>query len=157
MAFAPLDSIEDAIEVIYDKFRYGQKYAFYIPVLESFEKTYLGTLDVNGRSGAIFDPKDWNFYDDIVNGFEFPRTNNCVEGFHRGFKDRFTGSHPPMFKFANAIKQQQRCTDFDLNRMDFDISIVSSRKKKKIVEDDLKTLAMNFPYLSMEDYTTFIV
>ena len=83
--------------------------------------------------------------------------NSPAQIIHRGFKDRFTGSHPPMFKFANAIKQQQRCTDFDLNRMDFDISIVSSRKKKKIVEDDLKTLAMNFPYLSMEDYLYSLV
>ena len=80
-----------------------------------------------------------------------------MEGFHRGFKARFTGSHPPMFKFVNAMKQQQRCTDFVLNRMEHDMPVVNRRKKKKIVEDDLNTLVMNFPYLSMQDYLYSLV
>ena len=29
-----------------------------------------------------------------------------------------TGAHPPMMKFVNAVKQQQRATDFILNRLD---------------------------------------
>ena len=34
-----------------------------IPIVESFERTYLGNLDINGRSGSIFAIEDWNFYD----------------------------------------------------------------------------------------------
>ena len=62
-----------------------------------------------------------------------------------------------MFKFVNAMKQQQRCTDFVLNRMEHDMPVVNRRKKKKIVEDDLNTLVMNFPYLSMQDHLYSLV
>ena len=54
-----------------------------------------------------------------------------MEGFHRGFKARFTGSHPPMFKFVNAMKQQQRCTDFVLNRMEHDMPLSKSQEKEE--------------------------
>ena len=86
-----------------------------------FEKTYLGTIDINGRSGALFAIEDWNFYEVTVQGREIARTNNYVEGFHRGFAGRFTGAHPPMMKFVNAVKQQQRATDFILNRLNHEI------------------------------------
>ena len=51
-------------------------------------------LEVNhnhGRVGAIYDIRDWNFYDLIFSDtVTIPRTNNLVEGFHRGFAERFT-------------------------------------------------------------------
>ena len=78
----------------------------------------------------LFAIEDWNFYDEIV-GREIPRTNNSVEGFHRGFTDRFTGAHPPMMKFVNALKQQQRATDFTVNRMDYDINDLNNDLNKR--------------------------
>ena len=133
LPFLPIDSIEDAMFVIYERTRQGGDYASMIPIVESFEKTYLGSMDINGRSGALFAIEDWNFYDEIV-GREIPRTNNSVEGFHRGFTDRFTGAHPPMMKFVNALKQQQRATDFTVNRMDYDINDLNKRNKLCVLD-----------------------
>ena len=152
LPFVPVGSIEDAMFVIYERTRHGGEYASMIPIVESFEKTYLGTLDMHGRSGAIFAIEDWNFYDVTVEGKEIPRTNNTVEGFHRGFSERFTGAHPPMMKFANALKQQQRATDFTLNRMDHDINDLSKRKNKKINESTLRGHLLNFDNLDISDY-----
>ena len=123
-----------------------------IPIVESFEKTYLGTLDINGRSGALFAIEDWNFYEVTVQGREIPRTNNCVQGFHRGFAGRFTGAHPPMMKFVNAVKQQQRAMDFILNRLDHEIDDSGKRKKKRIDESILRDHLRNFANLEISDY-----
>ena len=35
--------------------------------------------------------------------------------------------------------------------------VVNRRKKNKIVESDINTLVMNFPYLSMQDYLYSLV
>ena len=61
LPFVSIASIEDAMFVIYDQTRQGGEYDCMIPIVESFEKTYLGTLDINGRSGALFAIEDWNF------------------------------------------------------------------------------------------------
>ena len=83
LPFVPIESIEDAMFVIFERTRQGGDYDCMIPIVESFERTYLGNLDINGRSGSIFAIEDWNFYDVIVNGRDIPRTNNSVEGFCR--------------------------------------------------------------------------
>lgn len=138
--------------VIFERTRQGSDYDCMIPIVESFEKTYLGSLDINGRSGSIFAIEDWNFYDVIINGTDIPRTKNSVEGFHRGFSERFTGAHPPMMKFFIALQQQQRATDFILNRMDYDINDLSKRKEKKIDKSSLRDHLLNFGNLDMSDY-----
>ena len=66
LPFVPIYSIEEAMFVIYDRTRQGGEYDYMIPIVESFEKTYLGTLDINGRSGALFAIEDWNFYEVTV-------------------------------------------------------------------------------------------
>ena len=70
--------------VIYDRTRQGGEYDCMIPIVESFEKTYVGTLDINGWSGALFAIEDWNFYEVTVQGREIPRTKNSVEGVPQG-------------------------------------------------------------------------
>ena len=85
-----------------------------------------------------------------VQGREIPRTNNCVEGFHRGFAGRFTGALPPMMKFVNAVKQQQRATDFIMNRLYHEID--DSGKRKRIDESILRDHLRNFANLEISDY-----
>ena len=109
----------------------------------------MGPLDINGRSGALFAIEDWNYYEVTVQGREIPKTNNSVEGFHSGFAGRFTGAHPPMMKFVNAVKQQQRATDFILNRLDHEIDDSGKRKKKRINESILRDHLRNFANLEI--------
>ena len=103
LPFVPIYSIEEAMLVIYDRTRQGGEYDCMIPIVEPFEKTYLRTLDINGRSGALFTIEDWNFYEVTVQGREIPRTHNSVEGFNRGFTGRFTGAHPLMIKYMYKL------------------------------------------------------
>ena len=124
-------------------------------VFDSFESTYLGKLSADGRSEPRFSPIYWNFFADIIDGIDFPRTTNNVEGFHRGFEDRFTGSHPSIVVFCNAIKQQQRLTDFELTRLDHSIPIGlgSSNKKAKIeFEEILSAHLHKYSSMSIENY-----
>ena len=66
--------------------------------------------------------------------------------------DHFTGAHPPMMKFVNAVKQQQRATDFILNRLDHEIDNSGKRKKKRINESILRDHLRNFANVEISDY-----
>ena len=150
--------LEIKTEVIYERVGFGGDHSCMMKIVESFEKTYLGKHDVNGRVGAIYDIRDWNFYDLIFSDtVTIPRTNNLVEGFHRGFAQRFTGDHPPIMKFIKGVQQQQRITDYLLNRIDHDISVCPKRKTKRLNEDDLSTLVRSFHSKSIKDYMMEIV
>ena len=128
-------------------------YPKFISVYDYFERNYLGRLDINGRKDPVFLPKYWNYYDDVAEGVVLPRTTNCVEGFHRGMKLRLTHDHPTVAKYVLALKQQQRTTDFELNRLDYGIDITAARKKKKKMnEDSLRTHVLNYSSIPLEQY-----
>ena len=57
-----------------------------------------------------------------------------------------------MMTFIKGVQQQQRITDYLLNRIDHDISVCPKRKKKRLNEDDLSTLVRSFHSKSIKDY-----
>ena len=57
-----------------------------------------------------------------------------------------------MMKFVNAVKQQQRATDFILNRLYHEIDDSGKRKKKKIDESILRDHLRNFANLEISHY-----
>ncbi len=61
-----------------------------------------------------------------------PKTNNSVEGWHRGFEEQVAAHHPNIWKFINCIKKEQ-----SLNEVRFEqyISGEESQKKKRKYRD----------------------
>ena len=79
--------------------------------VDYFEDTYMGRLNRNGtRRKARFEIPLWNVYHRTVN--DLPRTNNAIEGFHRGFESMLQANKPDVWRFLDAIHKQQALTEF---------------------------------------------
>ena len=79
--------------------------------VDYFEDTYMGRLNRNGtRRKARFEIPLWNVYNRTVN--DLPRTNNAIEGFHRGFESMLQANKPDVWRFLDAIHKQQALTEF---------------------------------------------
>ena len=97
----------------------------------------------NSRTVPDYLPGQWNFYDDIINDLEIPRTTNTIEGFHRGFRHRVSRGSPSVFEYINGIKEQQVLTDFHLDRLNWDIT-PAKRRKKENKDCEIKSLVKIF-------------
>ena len=79
LAFVPEDAVEDAFESLADNISADAQ-----PILDYFEDTIIGRPGRRNRRGPVFSLHIWNMYDRTVQ--ELPRTNNNIEGWHRGFQ-----------------------------------------------------------------------
>ena len=75
-------------------------------LLEYFEDTYIGRFRRNApRRPPLFPIVLWNMYHRTDD--ELPRTNNSVEGWHRGFQSHVTACHPIFWKFLDILKREE--------------------------------------------------
>ena len=76
------------------------------PILEYFEKSYIGTLRHNGqRRTPLFTPLLWNVHDSTLQNED--RTNYSQEGWHRKFSSTIDCHHPTIWKFLDGIFVEQ--------------------------------------------------
>ena len=71
-------------------------------------------LDVGRRSSSIFAHSLWNCYDATLN--DLPKTNNAVEGWHRGFSQILGAYHPTIWKFIDGLKKEQNSNEMKIEQ-----------------------------------------
>jgi hypothetical protein len=70
-----------------------------------FESTYVGRKPVRGpRRRPRYNTMVWSVRARTLQGI--PRTNNKVEGFHRGLQAMFDGPKPTMWRFLSGLKKE---------------------------------------------------
>ena len=75
-------------------------------VLDYFEDHYVGRFRVNTQRGIPTFPIDfWNMFHRTDD--ELPRTNNAVEGWHRGFQAHVSACHPVFWKFLEVLQKEE--------------------------------------------------
>lgn len=75
-------------------------------LLEYFEDNYIGRYRRNApRRPALFPIQIWNMFHRTYD--ELPRTNNSVEGWHRGFQSQVASSHPIFWKFLSILQNEE--------------------------------------------------
>ena len=72
-------------------------------MLDYFEDNYIGQFrhNASGRR-PTFNIETWIMFHRTDN--ELPRTNNVVEGWHRGFQTHARTYHPSFWKFIDIMK-----------------------------------------------------
>ena len=81
-----------------------------------FEDTFVGKeMRKSTRRKSRFDMDMWNVYFRTID--DLPRTNNALEGFHRGFESMLQMSNPDIWKFIEAIQRQQSLQSFSFAQM----------------------------------------
>ena len=119
-------------------------------VLNYFEDTYIGRLRRNGRrDNATFVPEMWNMYTRTRN--ELPRTNNNIEGWHRGLQSLVTSCHPNFWRFINIIIKEESLTQVKINQCLGGIQD-PERKKYKNCNANIVNIVQNYPALQTIDY-----
>ncbi|CAG7828019.1 unnamed protein product [Allacma fusca] len=64
---------------------------------------------------VVFGFESWNFYEVTFNGEA--RSNNSLEGWHRGFSSRLGGEHPNIWRFIKVLKQEQGLTELKITQL----------------------------------------
>ena len=149
LAFIPLPNIEDAfyeLTLYIHSVYYTEpifQYSKLMVIVNYFEKTYLGlgSPESDDRIPPSFPVEFWNHFDIILIDYNFPRTSNMVEGFHRGFKTRVNRPKPSVQEYFRAIKEQQVTTDFHVDRLGAGLT---PAKKRKTSNKDLHEICSNY-------------
>ena len=104
-AFVPPNDVFDSFDTFADYSRdvYGQDLE---DMLDYFEDNYISRFRHNApRKRPTFNIETWNMFHSTDN--ELPRTNNTLEGSHRGFQSHVKTCHPSFWKFIDIMKQEK--------------------------------------------------
>jgi len=105
-------------------------------VQDYFEDTFIGRITRRGQERQpIFSPEIWNMYNRTME--ELPRTNNTVEGWHRGFSSNVGCCHPNIFKFLKYLMREQavQCV-----RMTQEVAGIAREPPRKKYRDTTKRI-----------------
>jgi len=105
LAFVPSDEVIGTFERLCDQIR--NNYADAADgLIDYFEDTYIGRFRRNApRAQPMFSVFMWNMFNRTHQ--EIPRTNNHIEGWHRGFQGICMAYHPRFWKFLDCLKKEQ--------------------------------------------------
>ena len=110
-----------------------------------FEDNYIGRLRRQRRRDAIptratprFSVDFWSVKD--RNEVDLPRTNNKLEGWHRGLQTMFDGSNPTIWKFIAGIQKEQSLQHGVKIQMEGGHAGPSSKKSHAATNDRIKKI-----------------
>jgi len=113
LAYVPVDRVEEAFEELCQS-------DIFIPeaqeIINYFQDVWIGRPDRRlGRRLPYFPHKMWNVYKRVRQNAS--KTNNSVEGWHRGFEEQLTAHHPNIWKFVECIKREQSLSSAKIEEM----------------------------------------
>jgi hypothetical protein len=106
LAYVPEIDVVNAFEDLLDSQYYTENERLLQPLIDYFEDIWVGRIDRRNRCRQpLFPISLWNCHEAAKSGL--PRTNNSVEGRHRGFNELVGSSHPSIWKFIDDLKREQ--------------------------------------------------
>jgi hypothetical protein len=120
-------------------------------VLDYFEDIWIGRPDRRqSRRRPRFATTLWNCYESTLHGDR--KTNNSCEGWHRAFSELISASHPTIWKFIGALKDEQSSNEGKIERFIAGATIQSSKKRYRDVAKRLQRAVQNYGNLEIIDY-----
>lgn len=125
------------------------------PMLEYFEKNYIGKLKINSRSARDvprYPISSWNLHYRVLN--KLPRTNNAIESWHSRLKAEVK-KEMTLNKLINLMRDEQSKTD--TNIMSIELGNRKERPKASIVKDEnLFVLCSEYQKKNIEKFLNMI-
>ncbi|XP_065312834.1 uncharacterized protein LOC135922375 [Gordionus sp. m RMFG-2023] len=150
LAFVPPLNVVETFELLINSEFYSNNQLLLQPLIETFEKAYIGKTFGRGRLPALFNIELWNCYQSTLNGEA--KTNNAVEGWHRCFSSLLTSYHPNMWKFISSLKKQQGLTELKIAQYNSGETPSTPRKKYPNLHARIVTIVSDFENRSRLDY-----
>ncbi|KAF0989040.1 hypothetical protein HZS_1174 [Henneguya salminicola] len=82
-------------------------------IFKYFKDNFIRRLHRNIRQQPLFAVNIWHLFTRIMGNV--PRTNNIVEGWHRGFSTLASASHLNIEKFVEIFKKEQSLTNVKMD------------------------------------------
>ena len=116
-----------------------------------FEDTFLGRPCRGGRRREpVFPMHLWNMYNRTKE--ELPRTNNSLEGWHRGFLYSVGCCHPNIWKFLKCLQKEQALQHVHMTQYSAGFDKQQSRKKYLDVSKRIITVVNDYANRSTIEY-----
>ena len=90
------------------------------------------------RSTPMFPPSLWTVTDNIE--YEFPRTQNSVEAWHRRWEILVGGAHVSIFKIIEEIQKEQNRVELEIESIIRGLPRVLSKKKDRERESRIQLI-----------------
>jgi hypothetical protein len=115
LAFVPESDVVSSFESLIESQYFYQNEIYLQPIVDYFEDNWIGRLDRrNRRRQPPYPPSLWNCFTAVIN--DLPKTNNSVEGWHRGFNELLGAHHPSIWKFIDGLKKEQSLNELKIEQ-----------------------------------------
>ena len=116
-----------------------------------FEDNWIGRpARRGGRSAPLFAHALWNCFDAVQH--DLPRTNNSVEGWHRGFSELIGANHPTIWKFIDTLKTEQNMNEMKIEQYIAGQRPNPSRRIYKETAERIKNIVIDYHNRPILDY-----
>lgn len=113
LAFVPSSAVKEAFDaLISDEFYASSSHME--DMVDYVEENWIGGIRRGKIRTARFAIEEWNCFDRLMN--DQARTNNAVEGWHRGFQTQLGATHPIMWKFIETIQKEQSFNEVEIEK-----------------------------------------
>ena len=151
LAFIPAADVIEVFEQLIDSPFFKDHEEEIRELVNYFEDNWIGRpARRGGRSASIFPVTLWNVHDQVVH--DLPRTNNSVEGWHRGFSQLLGAYHPTIWKFIDGLKKEQSMNEMKLEQFLAGWQPPPSKKKYRETAQRIKKIVSEYGNCSNVDY-----
>lgn len=153
LAFVPEDDVIFAYDALINSDYFDDHEHELSPLLEYFEETWIGreSRSRRRRRAPHFDISMWNCYNSILE--DRIRTNNNMEGWHKGLNARVGGNHVQIGAFINSLKAEQNITEMTITQINTGVDVVvAQRREYRARNRRLKNIANEYNKNNVLEY-----
>ena len=151
LAFVPPVDVISVFDELMDSTFFIDNFDDIRDLVNYFEDTWIGRPGRRGgRTTPIYSIPLWNVYQQALE--DLPKTNNYVEGWHRGFSQLLGAYHPTVWKFINGLKKEQSFNELKIEQFLSGQPAQPSKKKYKEVALRIKAIVADYGNRPNLDY-----
>lgn len=147
VAFIPTANVIEGFEDLVEHDNFPQDA---VAIANYFEDTYIGRRQRRGRQEPSFPIELWNVHFRTLQRQD--RTNNAVEGWHRGFQATCGTIFPNIYRFIDALKRQQGLHNLEITQLIAGNPGNTKNKKYAIIAARLQNITADFANRDIIDY-----
>lgn len=146
LAFVPADKVIDSFDTLLE----GHSPSAAQPLIDYFEDTFIGRpLRRNGRREPLIAIDIWNVCSRLDD--ELPKTNNSVEGWHRGFQASLSCAHPSLWKLIEHLQKEDSLQRFNIIQLQAG-NVIRGRKKYRSLAARIRNIYQQYATTTTMEY-----
>jgi hypothetical protein len=151
LAFVPTVDVVSAFDDLMESAFFVENEALVRDLINYFEDNWIGRpARRGGRSAPLFALALWNCFDAALQ--DLPKTNNSVEGWHRGFSELIGANHPTIWKFIDALKTEQNVNEMKIEQYISGQQPNPSRRVYRDTAERIKSIVLDYTNRPVLDY-----